>query len=77
MPDAALATVVADGTCEYFDVSGEVGQTYWYWVEATITKVIPEPLTLVGVLDEAKHADVTPGGDAEWLLIEDACGSTA
>ena len=34
IPDAALATVVADGTCEYFDASGEVGQTYWYWVEA-------------------------------------------
>lgn len=34
IPDSALATVVADGTCEYFDASGEVGQTYWYWVEA-------------------------------------------
>ena len=34
LPDTALATVVADGACEYFDASGEVGQTYWYWVEA-------------------------------------------
>ena len=34
IPDTALATVVADGTCEYFDASGAVGQTYWYWVEA-------------------------------------------
>jgi len=29
-----LATVVADGTHEYFDASGEVGVPYWYWVEA-------------------------------------------
>ena len=50
-------------------VKGEKTSEY---VEATITKVIPEPLTLVGVLDEPKLADVTTGGDAEWLPIEDA-----
>lgn len=49
-------------------VKGEKTSEY---VEATITKVIPEPLTLVGVLDELKLADVTTGGDAEWLPIED------
>ena len=49
-------------------VKGEKTSEY---VEATITKVIPEPLTLVGVLDEPKLADVTTGGDAEWLPIED------
>ena len=31
-----------------------------------------EPLTLTGVLDEPKLADVTTGGDAEWLPIDDA-----
>ena len=41
------------------------------YVEATIAKVIPEPLTLAGVLDEPKLADVATGGDAEWLPIED------
>ena len=50
-------------------VKGEKTSEY---VEATITKVISEPLTLVGVLDELKLADVTTGGDAEWLPIEDA-----
>ena len=49
-------------------VKGEKSSEY---VEATITKIIPEPLTLTGVLDEPKLADVTTGGDAEWLPIED------
>ncbi|MBQ0031337.1 MAG: InlB B-repeat-containing protein, partial [bacterium] len=57
------ATIVA------IAVKGEKTSEY---VEATITKVIPEPLTLVGVLDEPKLADVTTGGDAEWLPIDDA-----
>ena len=50
-------------------VKGEKTSEY---VEATITKVIPEPLTLAGVLDEPKLANVTTGGDAEWLPIDDA-----
>jgi len=31
---APLATIVADGTHSYLDVTGTVGQDYWYWVEA-------------------------------------------
>ena len=48
------------------------GDSQSEYIEVTITKVISEPLTLVGVLDETKLADVTTGGDAEWLPIDDA-----
>ena len=48
------------------------GDSQSEYVEVTITKVIPEPLTLAGVLDEPKLAAVATGGDAEWLPIDDA-----
>ena len=50
-------------------VKGDAQSEY---VEAIITKVIPEPLTLAGGLDEPKLAAVATGGDAEWLPIDDA-----
>ena len=59
-----------DDTATIVAVAAKGEKTSEY-VEATITKVIPEPLTLAGVLDEPKLADVTTGGDAEWLPIDD------
>lgn len=41
-------------------------------VEATLTYVEPEPLTLETALDEKKLVDVTTGGDADWTPVEDA-----
>ena len=41
-------------------------------VEATLTYVEPEPLTLETALDEKKLAQITTGGDAEWTPLEDA-----
>ncbi len=61
-------TIVDTATIVAVAAKGEKTSEY---VEATITKVIPEPLTLAGVLDESKLADVTTGGDAEWLPIDD------
>ena len=42
------------------------------FVEATITYVEPEPLTLENALDEEKLARITTGGDADWTPVEDA-----
>ena len=41
------------------------------YVEATITYVEPEPLTLKGVLDETNLVSVETGGVAEWMPIYD------
>lgn len=169
-PSEALVTLVADGSCAYLDATGEVGKTYFYWVEAvgaadrteskdaasgmkeaenveapvitpadgtvfktktcmvtiscatedvdiycstngrtprptesnrykgpfavsgtttvlayavkgekeselveaTLTYVESEPLTLETALDEKKLAQITTGGDAEWTPLEDA-----
>ena len=49
-------------------VNGDMESEY---VEATITYVEPEKLTLKGVLDETKLGAVTTGGDAEWTPVYD------
>ena len=41
-------------------------------VEATLTYVEPEPLTLATALDEKKLVQITTSGDAEWVPLEDA-----
>ena len=62
---------VINDTATIVAVAVKDGKTSEY-VEVTITKVIPEPLTLAGVLDEPKLAAVATGGNAEWLPIDDA-----
>ena len=43
-----LTSIVADGTHSYLDTTGEIGTTYWYWVEAcgaTITNECTNPMS--------------------------------
>ena len=44
-----LATLVADGTCTYLDTTGEIGKTYFYWVEA------------IGVTDRTESKNAASG----------------
>ena len=37
MPSAPLVALVADGNCSYLDTTGDMEQTFWYWVEAVGT----------------------------------------
>ncbi len=50
-------------------VKGEKESDY---IEATITYVEPEPLTLESALSETKLANIITGGDACWAAIEDS-----
>lgn len=53
-----VAVAFMDGVCSEY-------------VEATITKVEPIPLTLAGAIDEDKVYSLITGGDSEWLPVED------
>ena len=62
-------TISDTATITAFAVKGDVQSDY---VDATITHIMPEPLTLKGVLDEEKLGTVTTGDEVVWMPIEDA-----
>lgn len=37
IPSAPLATLAADGDCTFLDTTGDLEQTFWYWVQAVGT----------------------------------------
>ncbi len=62
-------TISDTATITAFAVKGDIQSDY---VDVTITHIMPEPLTLKGVLDEEKLGAVTTGDEVEWTPIEDA-----
>jgi uncharacterized repeat protein (TIGR02543 family) len=61
-------TISDTATITAFAVKDGVQSDY---VDATITRVMPDQLTLNGVLDEEKLGSVQTGGEAEWVPVAD------
>lgn len=57
IPSAPLVTLPADGTCIWTDATGELEQTYWYWVMA------------VGADDTTESKDPVVGKKSKPIVI--------
>ncbi len=55
-PSKELATVAADGSCVYLDTTGEIGVSYFYWVQA------------VGASDVTESKDAAAGAKTKPIV---------